>query len=88
MAKLLLKKMIAGPMPPGFNLPAEGAKVMTPGPTSTEEGLADLQAAVARLQREPHRARHPMFGEISKEEWNKIHLAHAKLHMSFLVPLP
>ncbi len=86
MARLFKKKLINGAMPAGFNLPADAAKAVLPGPTSTEEGLADLHAAVARLEREPHRARHPMFGEISKEEWNKIHLAHANLHMSFLVP--
>jgi Protein of unknown function (DUF1569) len=86
MAKLFKQKLLAAPMPAGFNLRGENANAVAPGPTTTEEGLADLRAAVARLQREPHRARHPMFGEISKEEWNKIHLNHADLHMSFLVP--
>jgi hypothetical protein len=88
MAKLFRKKLLDGPMPAGFKLPAEGAKAMMPAPTSSEEGLADLHAAVARLERESHRAKHPMFGDLSKEEWNKIHLKHANLHMSFLVPEP
>jgi hypothetical protein len=34
---------------------------------------------------ESHRAGHPMFGEITREEWDTIHLNHANLHMSFLV---
>jgi len=87
MAGIFRKKLLAGPMPAGFNLPSEGAKALTPPPTSTAEGLADLHAAVARLQREPHRAKHPMFGDLNKEQWDKIHLQHAGLHMSFLVPL-
>ncbi len=87
MAKIFRKKILAGPMPAGFNLPPEGAKALKPPPTSTEEGLADLHAAVARLDREPHRAKHPVFGDLSKEEWNKVHLKHASLHLSFLVPL-
>ena len=33
-----------------------------------------------------HRAKHPMLGDLTKEEWNKVHLKHASLHMSFLVP--
>jgi hypothetical protein len=87
MARVFRKKLLGGPMPAGFNLPSEGAKALTPEPTSTEEGLADLHAAVARLEREPYRAKHPMFGDLGKEEWNKLHLKHASLHMSFVVPL-
>jgi Protein of unknown function (DUF1569) len=86
MARVFQKRLINGAMPPGFNLPSDGAKALAPGSPSTEEGLADLHAAVSRLERESHRARHPMFGEISKEQWNTIHLKHASLHMSFLVP--
>jgi hypothetical protein len=86
MARIFKKKLLSGPMPPGFNLPADFARTTVPGPTSTAEGLADLHAAVSRLQREPHRAENPVFGRISNEEWNQIHLKHASLHMSFLVP--
>jgi hypothetical protein len=86
MARIFKKKLLRGPMPPGFKLPAESAKQLEPGPTSTEEGLAELRAAVERLQREPQRASHPAFGKFSMEEWNQIHLHHANLHMSFIVP--
>jgi hypothetical protein len=85
-AKVFKNKLVSGPMPPGFNLPSDGAKTMVPGETSTEEGLAALHAAVARLKRETHRAQHPMFGDLSNDEWNKIHCKHASLHMSFLIP--
>jgi uncharacterized protein DUF1569 len=86
MGGLLKKKLLAGPMPPGIKLPAAFAKVVLPPETSTEQGLAELKTAVARLDREPHRARHPIFGEMTKEEWNKAHLGHANLHMSYLIP--
>jgi hypothetical protein len=86
MAKIFKKKLLAGPMPPGFSLPADAAKVLEPPATSTEAGLVDLHAAVARLKRDPHRAKHPVFGELDKEDWNKIHVKHASLHLSFLVP--
>jgi hypothetical protein len=84
-ARIFKEKLMNSSMPAGFKLPSDGAKAVAPGPTSTEEGLADLHAAIARLEREPHRAKHPMFGDITKEQWNKIHLKHASLHMSFLV---
>jgi Protein of unknown function (DUF1569) len=86
MSGMFKKKLLGGPMPSGMKLPPEVAKAVMPGPTSTEEGLADLRAAVSRLGREPHRAKQPVFGDLSKEEWNQIHLQHANLHMSFLVP--
>ncbi len=85
MAGLFKKKLLAGAMPPGIKLPPAFAKEVLPEPTSTEDGLAQLRAAVARLARDPHRAKHPVFGDLTKEEWNQIHLNHAKLHMSFLV---
>ena len=86
MASVFKKKLLVMPMPAGFNLPAGGAKEMAPSPTSTEEGLAELHAAVARLEDESRRARHPMLGELTKDQWNQVHLNHANLHMSFLVP--
>ncbi len=86
MARLLKNKLINGAMPPGIKVPAQFANEVMPEPTSTEDGLAQLRAAVARLEREPKRAKHPVFGELSKEEWQKVHLMHANLHMSFLVP--
>ena len=86
MAGLFKKKLIAGAMPPGMKPPSDLAAAVNPDPTSAEEGLAELRAAIARLEREPYRVKHPLFGELTKEEWNSIHLNHAKLHMSFLVP--
>jgi Protein of unknown function (DUF1569) len=85
-ARMFKKRILAGSMPPGFNLPPDGAEAMVPGPTTTEEGLAELHAAVTRLQQQSRRARHPVFGELTNEEWDRIHLKHAGLHMSFLVP--
>jgi hypothetical protein len=85
MARLMKGKLLKGPMPPGFKLP-EGARSVEPAPTSTEEGLAALRAAVARQEHETKRAPSPIFGPITPEEWAKIHLIHSNLHMSFLVP--
>ena len=86
MAKFFKNKLINGPMPAGLDPPPEGKIALAPGVPSTQEGVADLRAATARLNSEPHRAPHPLFGELSKEQWNQIHLRHAGLHMSFLVP--
>ena len=84
--RVFKKRIMAGSMPAGLKLPADFAKVVLPEPTADDVGLAALRAAVARLKREPGRAKHPVFGEITKEEWDRIHHMHSKLHMSFLMP--
>jgi len=86
MARLMKKRILAGAMPPGYQLPPEAARTLVPGPTSTEQGLAAMRAAIARQERESNRAKNPVFGELTRDEWNQLHLKHSALHMSFLVP--
>jgi len=86
MARLMKKKILTGAMPPGYQLPAEAGRALEPGPTSTEKGLGALRNAIARQERESKRAKHPVFGELTRDEWNQVHLQHSALHMSFLVP--
>lgn len=85
-ARLFKPWILKGSMPAGVKLPARGGEVLEPGTVSNSEGLAQLKAAVARLQQTPQRAIHPVFGKVTREEWDTIHLGHAALHMSFLVP--
>jgi hypothetical protein len=42
------------------------------------------RAALARLDREIPRGRHPFFGSLSHRQWIKFHLRHAELHLGFL----
>ena len=48
MGRMFKKKLISGAMPPGLKLPAKFALRVMPDPTSTEQGLANLHAAVSR----------------------------------------
>jgi hypothetical protein len=86
MVRLFKKKLLQGSMPAGFQIKSPNDKVLLPGPTSVEEGLSELRASIARVQRESQRARHPLFGNLTKEEWDRVNLKHASLHMSFLIP--
>jgi hypothetical protein len=82
---LLKKKLLRGPMSAGVKLPASVARVMVPGPTSTDEGMTALRAAIARQESETSRAASPFLGPMTREEWDRLHLNHAALHLSFLV---
>jgi Protein of unknown function (DUF1569) len=86
LARVFKKQMLKRPMPAGFKLPAEAAAALVPPATSTAEGLAALRSAVARLENEPKRAYSPVLGEMTRDQWNQLHLSHANLHMSFVVP--
>ena len=86
-APLIKKRLLRGPMAPGFKLPAAAAKELVPETAiSTEQGLNELRSAIDRLNREPNRAPSPVFGQMTREEWDQLHLRHAELHLSFFVP--
>ncbi len=85
-ARLIRSRLIKGPMQPGFKLPPQAETVLVAGATSTEEGLAALRAALDRIEREAPRAVHPLLGALTPEQWIRLHLTHAALHMSFLRP--
>ncbi|HEY2881434.1 MAG TPA: DUF1569 domain-containing protein [Pirellulales bacterium] len=84
---LFKKKMLRDPMPAGFQLPKKASKQLIPDrQVSIEEGLNDLRATIDRLNREPQRHPSPVFGPMTREEWDQLHCRHSELHLSFFVP--
>lgn len=81
-----MKRMLQRGFRPGFKLPQRVARKIVPPPLETDEGLRRLRDAVDRWQREPQRAMHPLFGQITPEQWEQSQLRHAELHLSFVVP--
>lgn len=72
--------------PAGFRLPRRAEEKLVPPPISFEDGLATLRSGIERLGRETRRVPHPLIGSLSPAQWNLLHLRHAELHLSFLVP--
>jgi hypothetical protein len=86
MMGLLMKGYVLNkPMAPGFKAPKRAG--LSPEAVSTEEGLARMRGALARMKVETQRAPSPMLGKLSVEEWDRLHCRHAELHFSFLVPV-
>ena len=78
------EKLLNEPIRPGFKIPKQGQAQFGPdADISTEEGLALLRAAIDRLRNDSTREPHPALGDLTAEEWEKMHLRHAELHMSF-----
>jgi hypothetical protein len=87
LAPLFKKRLLRGPMKPGFQLPKNAAEVLIPSrEVPTQEGLNELRTMIDRLNREPQRYPSPVFGKMTKEEWDQLHLRHAEMHLSFYVP--
>ena len=73
--------------PSGFKLPRRAAEVLIPSTdVPYEEGLAQFHAGLARMRETEQRIAHPVIGRLNARQWNKFHLRHAELHLSFLVP--
>ena len=86
----MLKKRMIDPdrgFPSGVKFPKSGRAALEPNAISDEQGLAKLQAGIDRLNAESKRARSPLFGTMTRDEWNMLHCNHAALHLSYLLPI-
>ncbi|MBX9791670.1 MAG: DUF1569 domain-containing protein [Pirellulales bacterium] len=73
--------------PSGFKLPRRAAEVLVPSTdVPYDEGLAQFHAGLARMAETDQRIAHPVIGRLNAAQWNRFHLRHAELHLSFLVP--
>jgi hypothetical protein len=84
--RLLRRRFLTRPMPAGIQLSKPEAAILVPGATEPRAGLKGLREAIARLPGAAERASHPVFGALTRDEWNQLHLRHAELHLSFVVP--
>ncbi len=87
--RLILRRMkakILVKMPAGARIPkiAEGTKGVDV--LGTDEGLARLRRAWARLDAAPPPRPNLIFGPMTHDEWKRLNLAHAELHLSFMDP--
>jgi hypothetical protein len=85
----IIGRMMKGPMlkqprmKPGFRI--RGAPEGTYGVAemSVQEGAARLRKAISRFQNQQP-GPNPIFGPLTKDQWTRMHLNHASLHLGFL----
>jgi hypothetical protein len=87
-AKLFLKnKFLNQTLTPGFQIPASAKSIVYPDENKTlEAALEHLRLATARCKGEPHRADHPLFDKLPRDDWDRFNFRHAEMHMSFVQP--
>ena len=84
---LMKKRILNKPMPSGFQLRGDAAKTLMPeSAASLEQAVLHFRKATVRVQQEPHREPHAIFGMFTREEWDRFHARHAEMHLSFFVP--
>ncbi len=76
-------------MKPGFKMPRELAVLAPDAQVSFEQGAREFRELLHRVKR-GDRMEHPSpyFGRMTHDEWTRLSLGHAMLHMSFLVVDP
>lgn len=73
-------------MQAGFQLPKSAVAKAFPVAESPQHALGELRAALDRARTKRMTARHPVFGNLTHDEWTRFHLRHAELHLSFVIP--
>lgn len=87
-APLVKNRLLTKRMPAGIRLPSRAEGLIPPADVSLETSLEELRHELARLGKaERDMAPHPFLGRLASQEWNSLHLRHAELHMSFVVPM-
>ncbi len=85
-ARLMKNRVLRKGISPGFRVSKTTEARIFPAAASLDNAFNSLRTAVARTQVEPMNARHPIFGQMTRAEWTQLHLRHAELHLSFVVP--
>ena len=73
----------AGIRPPAFMF----KEVAPPERVTTEEGLLAFRRAIGRLKSESQRDWEQCFHSFTRDEWDRFHMRHAELHLSYCVPV-
>lgn len=85
-APLVKNSVLTTKMKSGWKLPKSADPYLPNPDASVEDALASLVKGIDRLGTENPEAPHPVFGKLAREEWIQLHIRHAELHMSFVVP--
>ncbi|MFO0829754.1 MAG: DUF1569 domain-containing protein [Phycisphaerales bacterium] len=86
MGPVIKRRFLTKGVPAGFRMRNVEGGTYGSEPRSLDEGTREILAAIERLGRERLPDRHALFGRMTPDEWIRLHLKHAELHLSFLHP--
>ena len=72
---------------PGIPLTGRMRAILPRDDVTLDEAMSRMNRVLARLDSgESMTQRSPVFGTMTHEDWNNLHLRHAELHLSFMHP--
>jgi Protein of unknown function (DUF1569) len=74
------------PMRAGVKIPGIPGGTLATEPVTVDDAVGRYQRVLARLESEAPTLVHPIFGQLTHDEWIAINLRHAELHLGFQVP--
>jgi hypothetical protein len=84
LSKRLLQYTFRHGIPPGYTV---DPRLNPPPDVTLEASVAALERAIARYQSYEGRLRpHPLFGDLSRGTWDRLHCFHGAHHLSFVIP--
>ena len=84
LSKRLLRYTFRHGIPPGYTI---DPKLTPPPHVKLDETMLALERAVVRFRLHRGRLRaHPLFGDLSREMWDRLHCFHSAHHLSFVIP--
>ena len=88
MGRLFMKnKFLTQAVPAGFQIPGNAKKQFEPEESADlQEQLTALREAIERVKNDKTRVPHPVFAQLSADEWDQFNVRHAEMHMSFIKP--
>lgn len=84
--KLWKNKILDGSMPAGMKIPRVPGGTFGTESMATDEAIGQLLVALARLEAQAPTEPNPAFGLLTHQEWIKLNLRHAELHLGFFHP--
>jgi len=82
-ARPFKNRMLYKPMRAGSNIPGVKGGTLATEPMSLDDGLAQMEKAIARLKGSTPQLPHAIFGKMTREERLNLHYRHCELHLSF-----
>ena len=88
MMPLMRNKILDGPVKPGFKLPSADLQSFfwDGDDTDLQQAIDNFKASVKAYYVQGPLDTHPIFGKASREQIDRITLAHAAMHLSFVHP--
>jgi hypothetical protein len=84
--KLMRNRILNGGMMPGVKIGRVPGGTVGTDELSADDGLHRFRASMQRLRQTAPTIDNPVFGKLTHDQWVKLNLRHAELHLGFQIP--